>query len=260
MIKRALIGHTGFVGSNLLSQMFIDQKFNSQNIREIEGQSFDEVICAGTSAAKWIANSAPENDKLNIERLSNSLKLVSAKRFILISTVDVYNRPNGLVESDIPDTVNLHPYGKHRLALESFISKTFTNYAIVRLPALFGVGLKKNALYDLMTNNQTNNIISNAIYQWYPLRRLGADLQLIIQADISLINITSEPILMETIRSRFFPASQIAAPVPNPPCYDLRSNFASTLGGENGYHLDAETILSEMNNFLNKSQNKITED
>ena len=255
MINRALIGHTGFVGSNLSSQFAIDQKFNSQNIREIEGQSFDEVICAGTPAAKWIANNAPKDDQLNIERLSASLKLISAKRFILISTVDVYNKPNGQTEDYIPDTVNLQPYGKHRLEFERFISKTFKSHVIVRLPALFGVGLKKNALFDLMTNNQIYNIIPNASYQWYPLKRLSSDLSMIIQSDISLINITSEPILMDTIRSRFFPFSQIAAPALYPPTYDLRSNYADALGGKNGYVLDADTILSEMSVFLNRSQN-----
>ena len=254
MIRRALIGHTGFVGSNLSSQLVIDQKFNSQNIREIEGQSFDEVICAGTPAAKWVANREPEYDQLNIERLSASLKLISAKHFVLISTVDVYNKPNGLTEEDIPDVINLQPYGKHRLAFERFVSEKFNSHSIVRLPALFGVGLKKNALFDLMTNNQTYNIIPNASYQWYPLRRLGSDLKIIIRSNISLINVTSEPILMETIRSRFFPFARIAEPIPHPPNYDLRTKYASELGGENGYHLDANTVLSEMNGFLNHSR------
>lgn len=253
MIRRALIGHTGFVGSNLVSQIEIDQTFNSRNIREIEGQSFDEVICAGISAAKWVANNDPGSDRLHIKRLADSLKLISTKRFVLISTIDVYKDPNGLTEHDVPSSVNLHPYGRHRLEFERFISDLFETYTIIRLPALFGTGLKKNALFDLINNNLTNKIVPNASYQWYPLRRLGSDLKIILQSNVSVINIVSEPISMETIRCHFFPISQIGAPVLLPPKYDLRTNYASMLGGKNGYHLDAPSVLNELNYFINPS-------
>ena len=251
MIRRALIGHTGFVGSNLLSQLTVDKKFNSQNIQEIEGQSFDEVICAGTTATKWLANRDPTNDRLNIARLSSSLKLISTKRFILISTIDVYSSSKGLTESDVPSSEGLHPYGKHRLEFEQFIAETFENYLIVRLPALFGIGLKKNALFDLMTDNLENRVIPNALFQWYPLRRLGSDLNIILQSNLNLINITCEPILIETIQRRFFPFIEMAPPALDPPNYDLKTNYASLLGGRNGYHLDANGVLSEMDRFLN---------
>ena len=40
----------------------------------------------------------------------------------------------------------LTTYGKNRLLLEQFVEKNYDNYLIVRLPALFGKGLKKNLL------------------------------------------------------------------------------------------------------------------
>jgi hypothetical protein len=250
-MKRALIGDTGFVGSNLLSQFIFDKTYNSKNIHEIEGQSFDEIICAGISAVKWLANKEPEKDWLKIKSLSQSLQNVFAKRFILISTIDVYKKFNGLTESDIPDVEDLHPYGRHRLEFENFISKNFNNYIIIRLPALFGVGLKKNALFDLISNNLTTSIIPNASYQWYPLRRLGSDLKIILDSNISLINITSEPILMETIRNKFFPLAVLSENVLNPPNYDIKTNYSSLLKGKNGYHLSVISVLSEIEFFLN---------
>ena len=54
-MSRALIGHTGFVGSNLLNQQSFDDCFNSKNINEIEHKSFEQVICAGVSAVKCSA-------------------------------------------------------------------------------------------------------------------------------------------------------------------------------------------------------------
>ncbi len=247
---RALIGHTGFVGSTLLRQCDFDATFNSRNIGQIDGQSFDQIVCAGVSAVKWLANKEPEADRQGIARLTDRLATVSAKHFVLISTIDVYRDPNGQTERDAPPTEGLHPYGLHRLALEAFVAERFPSHTIVRLPALFGTGLKKNALFDLMTLNMTDRIVPNAAFQWYPLRRLGADLQTLVDAGLRLVNVTAEPVTMEAIRSRFFPGVAIAAPVATPPRYDLRSVYDSVLGGQGGYHLGAAAVLDEMAAFL----------
>ena len=50
----ALIGNTGFVGGNLLRQQPFDALFNSKNIDDIAGRSFDLVVCAGVRAEKWL--------------------------------------------------------------------------------------------------------------------------------------------------------------------------------------------------------------
>ena len=53
-MSSAIIGNTGFVGSNLIRQRHFDAFYNSKNI---ETKSFDLVICAGVPAVKWLANS-----------------------------------------------------------------------------------------------------------------------------------------------------------------------------------------------------------
>ena len=52
----ALIGYTGFVGSNLEATHEFGARYNSKNIAEIEGQSFGHLVCAGAPAKKWYAN------------------------------------------------------------------------------------------------------------------------------------------------------------------------------------------------------------
>ena len=65
-MSQALIGHTGFVGANLLRQGAFDATFNSSSIEAIRGRDFDRVVCAGVTAVKWWANQNPEEDRSRI--------------------------------------------------------------------------------------------------------------------------------------------------------------------------------------------------
>jgi dTDP-4-dehydrorhamnose reductase len=250
MPRDALIGHTGFVGGELARQRTFAATFNSGNIPEIRGGSFDTIICAGISAVKWMANKEPEKDWEGINRLLDCLSGVRAERFVLISTIDVYREAAGQTENDIPVTEGLHPYGLHRLKVEAFVREHFPVSTIVRLPALFGHGLKKNVLYDMRHLNQPENVVPNAAFQWYPTRRLTEDLVRITQASLDLINVTSEPVMTSEIHDRFFPAVTIGAPVAQPPRYDLRSIHDKVLGGHNGYHLSRAQVFEELALFV----------
>ena len=146
-MNSAIIGHTGFIGGNLVNQYHFDQFYNSKNIESIGGQQFDYLVCSGAPAVKWLANKEPIGDRENLQRLVNCLKNVEAKQMILISTVDVYPSPIEVNEETIIDLEKCQPYGKHRLELEYFLAERFDTLTI-RLPGLFGQGLKKNIIYD----------------------------------------------------------------------------------------------------------------
>ena len=97
----ALIGHTGFIGGNLLRQRPFDACFNSSNVEELAGRRFDLVVCSGVPAEKWKANRDPAGDLANIERLVRALDKVDARSVVLISTVDVFINPVD-VDEDSP--------------------------------------------------------------------------------------------------------------------------------------------------------------
>ncbi|MEY4513518.1 MAG: hypothetical protein RLZZ450_5640 [Pseudomonadota bacterium] len=156
-----MIGATGFVGSNLLRQAHFDALYHSRNIAEIAGRHFDTVVCAGAPAAKWIANREPEADLENLQRLVASLATVRCHEFVLISTIDVYTALTGADESDPCDGAN-HAYGRHRRWLEHQVQALFDNALVVRLPALFGRGLKKNVLFDLLHDRELASIHPDA--------------------------------------------------------------------------------------------------
>jgi hypothetical protein len=147
---KILVGHTGFVGSNLLEQTSFDAIFNSKNIGDSFGLNPDFLIYSGVRAEKFLANSNPENDFLIIENAINNIKKINPKKIVLISTVDVYPSPISVNENTEIDDSNLQAYGKNRLYLENWIENNFEDYLILRLPALIGVNLKKNFIYDII--------------------------------------------------------------------------------------------------------------
>ena len=246
----ALIGHTGFVGSNLLAQGQFDAVFNSKNIEEIQGRSFDRIVCAGARANKWLVNKSSKEDVAEINRLLSCLSTVEASQFTLISTVDVYAEPTDVTEDTWPRYAGLHAYGRNRFWLENDVQGRFDNVRVVRLPALFGPGLKKNALFDLMNGHRVQHLHPDSTYQWYPLGRLSSDLAVIEAADVDVVNLVTEPIATRDIARRFFPKQELSIPAGPPVHYDVKTKHANLWGNATSSVMNRNEVLSEMSDFL----------
>lgn len=145
-----LIGHTGFVGGALLRQTRFDACFNSANIAEITRARFGTVVCAAAPGSMIEANRAPERDKAAIDALIARLDKVEAERFVLVSSIAVLADFAGGDDEGTSAFQQELAYGRHRRALEAFVEERFPAHLIVRLPALFGAGLRKNFLFDLL--------------------------------------------------------------------------------------------------------------
>jgi nucleoside-diphosphate-sugar epimerase len=247
----ALIGYTGFVGSNLLRQGSFDACFNSKNIDEIEGMQFDRVVCAGVPAAKWIANREPVEDRQNIERLCRHLSAARADSFVLISTVDVYPVPVDVDENSTIDIETCQPYGKHRLELEQFISDRFDT-TIIRLPGLFGRGLKKNVIYDFMHDNNTDQINTRSVFQFYSLEHLTSDIETALENNIRVLNITSEPTSVAEVARVCLGRDFTNAVEAEPARYDYRSCHAQLFGGNNGYLYSKQQVLADLEKYVDE--------
>lgn len=246
-----LIGHTGFVGGTLAGSTCFSAAFNSANVDSLRGREFDLLICAGVSSVKWLANKDPEADRAGIARLTGALAEVRAREFVLISTIDVYPDPSAASdEAAILDPVANHAYGRHRLELERWITERFSDVRVVRLPALFGAGLRKNALYDLLHGNMLDSINPAAVFQWYPTLRLWDDIQTVRHAGLNLVNLFPPPLPMSSVVDTFFPGAPVGTSTLPAPRYDLRTRHAELFGGQNGYILDEFTVLGEMARFV----------
>jgi nucleoside-diphosphate-sugar epimerase len=248
-MTRAVIGHTGFVGGTLCRQSAFDEFYNSSNIESIRGRTFDLVVCAGAPAAKWKANLDPERDLENLERLMGCLDHVSARHMILVSTVDVYPSPFG-VDEDSPIAENAGaPYSRHRRTLERFVERRFAT-TIVRLPGLFGLGLRKNAIFDLLHDNQVDKICPDSQYQFYDLQNLWADIETSRRSDIQLVNFATEPTSMREIARSAFGVELENSSTLAAVRYDFRTKHASIFGGRNGYLYDKETVLAAIRRYV----------
>ena len=113
-MKTALVGYTGFVGSNIYAAGSFDGAYNSKNIEEAYGTNPDLLIYAGLRAEKYLANNAPEKDMELIKQAEDNITKINPKKLVLISTIDVFKTPVGVDENSEIDTEDLHAYGFNR--------------------------------------------------------------------------------------------------------------------------------------------------
>lgn len=257
-MTRALIGYTGLVGGVLLKKAQFDTLYNSQNITEIQGGNFDYVLCAGAPGVKWKANQDPEKDLQNIKHLIANLQSIKANKFILISTVDVYHDPLEVNEASTITIDGLHPYGKNRRYLEEFVQDKFDQHLIVRLPALFGQGLKKNFVFDLIHNHCLHWTHKDSTYQFYNLENLFKDIKFAEVNQIKLLNISTEPLSAHFVAKECLHLDFQNETEREPVNYDVKSRYFNVFGGGNGYLYLKEEVLTELKEFINNERLKIT--
>ena len=246
----ALVGYTGFVGSNLASQHHFEACFNSKNIEAIRGQHFDRLVVSGMPAAKWIANGDPLGDLAILDRLWSSIALCQAREVVIVSTVDVYPTPMNVDEDTRIEPNEQQPYGLNRQLLEERAANHFPRVLAVRLPGLYGPGLKKNAVYDLLHDNETHKIPAEGSFQFYNLERIGKDIETAFGAGLSLVNFATEPVTVREVARHAFGIEFANDLGRLPPCYDVRTNHAAIFGGSEGYLESRAQVLDGLKSFV----------
>ena len=114
----ALVGYTGFVGSNLYAQGKFDCVYNSKNITEAFEIHPDLLVYAGLRAEKYLANQAPEKDMALVLDAEENIRRIGPGKLVLISTIDIFKNPRNVDETSDVQTEGLHAYGANRYQLE----------------------------------------------------------------------------------------------------------------------------------------------
>jgi hypothetical protein len=309
-----LIGYTGFVGNNLARQFKFDALFNSKNASDIFNQKFNILVCSAAPGSMVYANKNKELDKANIELLIKNLSRALPDKLVLISTIGVFkdfsasnNESSKLFETDLA-------YGAHRRYLEESLENICNKLHIVRLPALFGDGLKKNFIFDLinqvpsffsskkfnqlsLSNNDKylsryyeyhpkkdlyllnrnafnrssikikNELLSflneaksssvyfhshKSTYQFYNLNNLFKDIIKVIDNDIDIMHLNSEPIQTNEIYKKFFlsdmPSNEALVHSEN-----MISKYSHIWESDSKYIENKEVILNQLHKFYLKN-------
>jgi len=249
--NNAVIGVTGFVGSNIFKQGVFNFSYSSSNIHEIINQSFDLVVCAGVRAEKWRANLEPDLDLQNINNLISFINQITTREFILISTVDVYANPQSVYEDSPIYTDQLSPYGKHRYYLEEFVRGHFPNHLIIRLPGLIGTGLKKNFIFDLLHNPDALHLTHvDSRYQFYSLGSIWKDIQSVRKSGLPLINFATPPLSVRRIATECFGTDPSVFKSTQPVFYDMRTSYAWLFEQPKDYICSEETEIAAIQDFI----------
>jgi nucleoside-diphosphate-sugar epimerase len=254
-MKTALVGYTGFVGSNLDSQNQFDDKYNSSNIGDIDGKTYDLVVSAAARSEMWRINQDPEKDLAEVQSLIDHLKRIKTKNFVLISTVGVYKNPINVNEDTPISKDGLPPYGLNRYYLEQFCTGHF-NTLIVRLPGLFGAGLKKNVIYDLLHNNNVDRIHHAGSYQYYNLANIWKDIQVALAHSLNLVNFATEPVRTNEVAKGCFGIEGFNNEPDgiSPASFDMHTKYAEIFGGKGNYIYSKQQELNDIKTFIKREK------
>ncbi len=154
-----ILGGAGFVGSafarHCVSQGLDHRVITRANYSEFAGTACDLLINANGNSRKYIADRDPvaEFDQ-SVRSVAVSLSAFTAARYVLISSGDVYDDPSSpatTAETHTPDLARLSRYGLHKYLAERLVIGTHPNWLIFRAGGFVGPGLKKNAVFDILT-------------------------------------------------------------------------------------------------------------
>ncbi len=165
-----IVGGKGLTGSALvknLEKKNIEFKIiQRENKEEFFGKDCDVLIFANGNAVKYKANEDPFFDfHASVSSIAEYIHKINSELFVLLSSIEVYDQHLSLEttkENTIINEQNLEPYGYHKYLVEQYVKKFAKNYLIFRLPALVGIGTRKNPIYDFLHDHKKVMISRNS--------------------------------------------------------------------------------------------------
>lgn len=200
----ALVGYTGFVGSNIYvrARNRIEGVYDIHNVEKAHGLEPDVLVFAALKSDRRLAERAPYEDYERVLEAQRNIRKINPAKLVIISTTDVYRNPVGVDEensifalgSDRAEKEGINPYNLNRYYFEEWAKKTYPELIIMRLARPYGLNAKDSSIRDFADGNIMKHVDSESKYQFYPLGRIWEDIQTAIAENIRIVNLTSEPI------------------------------------------------------------------
>jgi nucleoside-diphosphate-sugar epimerase len=155
-----LVGGNGFVGSayaRLFKKLGAPfQVITRDNAADFYGTRCDVLLNANGNSKKFLADNSPlEEFDASVRSVAETIERFKPEYCIHLSTGDVYpeTSPNTTDEEQHLDPSRMSRYGLHKYLAETLVRGTQKNWLIVRMGGFVGAGLKKNAIFDMLTGN-----------------------------------------------------------------------------------------------------------
>ena len=165
-----IVGGNGLTGSafvKILEKNNVEFKIiQKENKEEFFGRHCDVLIFANGNAVKYKANDDPFFDfHASLSSVAEYVHKINSKLFVLLSSIEVYDHHLSVDETKEDVQINeecLEPYGYHKFLVEKYVKRFANNFLIFRLPALVGIGTRKNPIYDFLHNHKKVMISPNS--------------------------------------------------------------------------------------------------
>lgn len=154
-----VIGGNGFVGSAyarlLAARGLPHQIVTRENYDDLRGTGCDILVNANGNSKKFLATREPltEFDQ-SVRSVAQTLEDFRCGTYVFLSTGDVYpdqSSPSLAGEDQPIDPARQSRYGLHKALAEQLVRGTQRKWLIPRMGGFVGPGLRKNAIYDMLT-------------------------------------------------------------------------------------------------------------
>ena len=105
-------------------------------------------------------------------------------------------------------------------------------------------------IFERLNFSALNFTDSRSVYQFYPLSRLFADIEIALANDLKILHLATEPVqageLYKFLTGKSF-VNELSA---TPAFYDYRTKFAKLFGGHENYLLDKNSVMKSTADFV----------
>jgi|SaaInlStandDraft_5_1057022.scaffolds.fasta_scaffold17204_3 nucleoside-diphosphate-sugar epimerase len=146
MTKIGIIGYKGYVGKNIYQEC-IKRNLNvvgidRENFMEKKNDHYDILINSAMPSKRfWALNNPMEDFYATVELTAGIVYEWKYKKLIHISSVSARCQID-------------HPYGLNKKCSEELVLHSNKENLVIRLGSMFGDGLEKGVLIDILNNNQ----------------------------------------------------------------------------------------------------------
>lgn len=218
-----VLGGRGFVGSAIVRAApawgWTATPAGREDVPGLTGSSWDLIINANGNSKKYLSDRDPAGDfDASVTSVARSLHHVTAKRYVFLSTVDVY--PDTSNPAHNHETAPILPehlsrYGHHKWLAEELVKFNAASWLILRMAGFVGTGLKKNPVYDLLTGTRLR-VHPDSAYQYQNTSTLADTVFDLVHRglDRTVINVAGDGLITPREIAALIPDRHLSEPDP----------------------------------------------